>query len=293
MNAEIVIVSQSCEDLIERLCQNDRWSVRAVESTDRAVELIAEETIHLVVVRRPYESPDLTALTEAAEATEHSLPILILATDEKEQELVSCLQLGAICFVPETTDNKDLCEIIERLLSLSNVDRIVGHALQSCKTSQFNFQIGNSADEMLSLVKFHQSVLDSASDFKRSDVFKIAVAIEELLQNAVVHGNLEVSSKLRDRSSTEFQDMINQRRRESSYADRRVTLLSEIKRERVSIKITDQGPGFDPASLPDPTDPEYFLRPHGRGIFLVRAYMDEVAYNSSGNEVTISKQVAS
>ncbi|NNF12540.1 MAG: ATP-binding protein [Gemmatimonadetes bacterium] len=52
-------------------------------------------------------------------------------------------------------------------------------------------------------------------------------------------------------------------------------------------KIRDQGMGFDPSSVPDPTLPENLARPCGRGLFLMRELLDEVWYNERGNEVTL------
>jgi anti-sigma regulatory factor (Ser/Thr protein kinase) len=53
--------------------------------------------------------------------------------------------------------------------------------------------------------------------------------------------------------------------------------------------IRDEGPGFDPHKVPDPTDPENLERESGRGLLLMRSFMDSVAYNPTGNEVTLVK----
>ena len=58
---------------------------------------------------------------------------------------------------------------------------------------------------------------------------------------------------------------------------------------RIRYVIRDEGPGFDPATLPDPTDPANLDRPCGRGLLLMRTFMDDVGYNRSGNEVTLIK----
>lgn len=55
--------------------------------------------------------------------------------------------------------------------------------------------------------------------------------------------------------------------------------------DRVRVRITDQGTGFDPRSLPDPTLPQNVTRSHGRGVYLIRELMDEVAFNERGNSV--------
>jgi len=55
----------------------------------------------------------------------------------------------------------------------------------------------------------------------------------------------------------------------------------------ITARITDQGSGFDPAAVPDPTAPENLLKPGGRGLFLMRKLLDEVSFNAEGNCVTL------
>jgi anti-sigma regulatory factor (Ser/Thr protein kinase) len=57
--------------------------------------------------------------------------------------------------------------------------------------------------------------------------------------------------------------------------------------------VRDEGPGFDPGGLPDPTDPANLERPCGRGLLLMKTFMDEVRYNDRGNEVTMRKRCRS
>jgi anti-sigma regulatory factor (Ser/Thr protein kinase) len=62
---------------------------------------------------------------------------------------------------------------------------------------------------------------------------------------------------------------------------------------RAAVVVRDEGPGFDPARIPDPTDPDNLERLTGRGILLMRTFMDEIRYNDAGNEVTMVKLVGS
>ncbi|MGE3808509.1 MAG: ATP-binding protein, partial [Gemmataceae bacterium] len=59
--------------------------------------------------------------------------------------------------------------------------------------------------------------------------------------------------------------------------------------ERCDIQIEDEGNGFDPAELPDPTDPENLERPCGRGVFMMRHFMTHVEHNARGNAVRMLK----
>ena len=59
----------------------------------------------------------------------------------------------------------------------------------------------------------------------------------------------------------------------------------------VTARVTDEGPGFDPASVPDPTEPANLRKSGGRGLFLMRQLLDEVSYNEQGNSVTLVLRV--
>ena len=99
---------------------------------------------------------------------------------------------------------------------------------------------------------------------------EIELAVREAVANAVVHGN----------------------RRE---AGKRVFLAAEMQAGQLVISIRDEGDGFDPASVPNPLDAECLLRESGRGLFLVRAYMDEVIWRPApegGTEITLTKYSA-
>jgi anti-sigma regulatory factor (Ser/Thr protein kinase) len=138
-----------------------------------------------------------------------------------------------------------------------------------------------------------QRVISAIGDFgwlpPQSQLY-CGVALEEALLNAVIHGNLEVSSELRESDDGSFERMIELRRRDSRYGDRLVTVEAEFTREQAEWCVRDQGPGFNVRSLPDPRSPERIGLQSGRGVLMMRTFMDEVAYNESGNEVRLVKR---
>ncbi|MBV8232668.1 MAG: ATP-binding protein [Planctomycetaceae bacterium] len=68
------------------------------------------------------------------------------------------------------------------------------------------------------------------------------------------------------------------------------TVHARLSRSEAIYVIRDEGPGFDPATVPDPTDPAHFETPSGRGLLLIRAFMDVVIHNPTGNQVTLIKR---
>jgi serine/threonine-protein kinase RsbW len=71
--------------------------------------------------------------------------------------------------------------------------------------------------------------------------------------------------------------------------DKKVTIAYGFGAEQFLIQITDEGEGFDPRDVPDPTLVEYVDRPCGRGLMLMRYYMCDVQYNERGNSVRMVK----
>ena len=96
------------------------------------------------------------------------------------------------------------------------------------------------------------------------DVFAVQLAIEEALVNAIKHGNRSDSS-------------------------REVRIACQLFPDRVAIAITDEGSGFDPSLVPDPTAPENLESPCGRGIMLMRSFMSRVEFAPPGNSVLMEK----
>lgn len=118
----------------------------------------------------------------------------------------------------------------------------------------------------------------------------VGIALEEAITNGIHHGNLEVSSELRQGDGEAFFELVDERRRQSPYRDRRVRVRANYCRKEAVFEIRDEGQGFSLDGLPDPKDPANLEVIGGRGILLMRAYMDEVHYNDTGNEVRLVKR---
>ncbi|MDT8368940.1 MAG: ATP-binding protein [Longimicrobiales bacterium] len=103
---------------------------------------------------------------------------------------------------------------------------------------------------------------DGSDYCRRKLELNFRVGLTEALANAVLYGSEKDPSK-------------------------RIRLEIIFLAKRIEARVTDQGPGFDPCTVPDPTTPENIERPGGRGLFLMRELMDEVHFNEIGNSVTL------
>ena len=99
-----------------------------------------------------------------------------------------------------------------------------------------------------------------ARGFSQDDIFAVHLALEEAFLNAVKHGNRMDPTK-------------------------KVTIDYEVDQEKVEIRMTDEGVGFDPRCIPDPRVGKNLYRPEGRGLLLIRSYMHTVEYSERGNSL--------
>jgi anti-sigma regulatory factor (Ser/Thr protein kinase) len=123
-----------------------------------------------------------------------------------------------------------------------------------------------------------------------TDRIRIGIALTEALTNARVHGNLEISSELRQQDDDSYERLARERCRQAPYRDRRIHVRARLTSCEAVYSIRDEGPGFDPSVLPDPTDPANLERRSGRGLLLIRTFMDEVTHNATGNQITLVKR---
>ena len=73
------------------------------------------------------------------------------------------------------------------------------------------------------------------------------------------------------------------------FARRRLTVRARMAPDKAEFVVADEGPGFDPSLLPDPTDPANLECIGGRGLLLIRTFMDDVRFNAAGNRITLIK----
>lgn len=132
-------------------------------------------------------------------------------------------------------------------------------------TSRVSFTLDSNLDSVTKIEQTAEQYAERAG-FDEDTAGHIAMAVREAAVNAVMHGNAYDPQK-------------------------QVSVLFETTADSLIMRVADQGPGLDPETIPDPLAPENILRGSGRGIFLIRAFMDEVHFRQlhPGTELTLIK----
>lgn len=271
------------------LKREEGWSIEYAEHGQDALDKIAANPPDLVVTDMMMPVMDGLELVTAIKENHALIPVILVTSQGSEEVAVKALQLGAASYAPKQRLNHILVETVESVLALSAERKTESRLLSCLVESETNFEINNDATLIPPLVGYMLDEGAKAGLISEMDRVRIGVALDEALVNALFHGNLELSSELRDSDQPKYRALINERLQCEPYCARTVNASVRISPEQVEFHIVDHGPGFDPDTLPDPTDPANLDKLGGRGVMLMRTFMDEVNYNPTGNAVTMIK----
>jgi CheY-like chemotaxis protein/anti-sigma regulatory factor (Ser/Thr protein kinase) len=229
-------------------------------------------------------------LVAAISADYPGLPVVLMTGKGSEEIAVKALKAGASSYVPKGALHQHLLETVQDLLEMVAQTRSHERLMSTLISGRFQFTLGNDPDMIPSLINYVQSIVCSMGLCDDADAIRVCIALEEAMRNAIFHGNLELTSEQREGDTEVYQRLVSERTSRSPYRNRQLSITVDVTPTRGMFTIRDQGPGFDPRKLPDPTDPANLERVSGRGLLLMRTFMDDVQFNETGNQVTMTKR---
>lgn len=285
----VVDDSQLEQRIVAKLLEPLGWRTSFAQNGIEALSAIARSAPSVVVTDVQMPQMDGLTLVEKVRCKFPQVPVVLMAGHGDERIAVEALKAGAADYVPKQSLTHDLVPALDRVLSIQQADarRLRLLAGLTLRSSQFVLESDPSLVPPLVTLLRDDMVTIGVCDL--TDATRAGVALEEALLNAMYHGNLEVSSSLRENGDEAFHTLAAERRTQEPYRGRRVRVNARLVPDRATFVISDQGPGFDVSKLPNPDDPDYVPGPSGRGVLLMRAFMTDVRYNSTGNEVTLVK----
>lgn len=130
--------------------------------------------------------------------------------------------------------------------------------------SRINVQIPSDTSKGLEIQERIVTLMEKF-EYSMRDIFAMRLALEEAVTNAIRHGN-------------------------KSDPDKKVTIEAEVGAERMHVEVEDEGEGFEPGDVPDPTADDYIDRPNGRGLLLMKAYLNRFEYTNSGRRLRMERE---
>ena len=287
----VLVVDDSAVDrkLISTLLSNQTdWHIEVRNDGQQALEYVAEHQPDLVLSDMKMPNLDGLQLVGELRSKFPLIPVIIITSFGSEELAMEALKEGAASYCPKTRMSRDLITIARKILAVSLKRRRIEQVLSRVTESSISFTLENDSSLIPPMIEHLQSHMVA---WDETDRLRVGVALDESLLNAMHHGNLEVDSTLRDQGDgSGYQKAIAERNQEPLFRDRRVRIEAKISNEEIKLSIADEGPGFMPDAVPDPTSCENLHKPSGRGLLLIRTFMSEVQHNETGNAITMIKR---
>lgn len=278
---------------VGRLLEKGLPGVSVTYATDGkvALESLSVSVPDLIVTDLRMPNINGLGLVESITSGGYGVPVILMTGFGNEEIAFQALSAGAASYVPKGVLENQLIRTIEGVLSLSQAQQNRHRVLGTLTDVESRFQLQNDVSLVQPLIAYLQEQIATMRLFDHQQLTRIGVALHESLINAIDHGNLELDSEWRQTDTGLYHKIAGERRHQAPYASRRVRMVATMSSSSVQFVIADQGPGFDPTSTRDPLDELNRDRIGGRGLLLIRSFMDQVSHNSSGNEITLTKSV--
>ncbi len=291
----ILVVDNSIEDQrqIERIFSGmEGYTVTAALSGDEAMDAIAHNSPDIVLLDPSDGSDAKGDFIYRLQSKFPFIPTIIVTTMGNEQLAIHALKSGAASYVPKYLLDEELLSTVRTVLEVSHLQRCRLRMLEQMESFQCEFVLLNDRSLLPPLVSYLQEHFARMGICDETEITRIGIALDEAFVNALFHGNLELDSSLRELDNDAYHNRATQRLQEQPYRDRRLYISVSMNREVAEITVRDEGKGFDPKQLPDPTEPANLEKVSGRGVLLMRTFMDEVVFGENGNCVTMRKRRA-
>jgi CheY-like chemotaxis protein/anti-sigma regulatory factor (Ser/Thr protein kinase) len=268
----------------------DGYRAAFAANGQEALDAVARHAPDLVLTDMLMPEMDGLQLVEALRKDYPSVPVVLMTGHGSEDIAIEALRKGAASYVPKKSLARDLPETLEQVLAAAQTHRSQRRVLECVARHETEFELANDTTLIPPLVSFLEGEMARLKLCEPSSLVLLGVALHEAVTNAMHHGNLDLSSELRETDEKRYYQLAKDRREQEPYRDRRVHVTARLSRAGATFEVRDEGDGFDPGELPDPTDPANLGRVYGRGLLLINTFMDEVKHNDKGNQITMVKR---
>jgi CheY-like chemotaxis protein len=300
---KILVVDDSAVDrrvVSGLLEQRPGFEVSCAEDGTNALLMMEQSRPDIVVTDLNMPQKNGLELVRAMRVHFGGIPVILITAQGSEALAVQALEQGAASYVPKSLLADKLADTIDDVMAVATAKQSYDRLVGSIDRTEFDFTLENDPDLFDPLIELFQEITHGMKICDDTDRFRMGMALKEALLNALYRGNLEIDSVLsHDAQAAEgaesageddLRSLVADRLKDTRYSSRRIYMQIKIDPKQAEFKIRDEGKGFDVKNLPSPGDLGSLDADTGRGIVLMRAFMDKVTFNRRGNEVTLVKR---
>lgn len=272
-----------------------RRGFAVVEATDgeQGVQLAKERHPDLILL--DVRLPGIDGLEALAQIRDNDprVPVVIVAAAMDRAQLQRALDLGAVNFISKPFDAAEIEFVLDRVYRAVAQTQDLKSMMEVVAQRTTSISIPGNPAILSKVVSLLGRELTHLYPGSLLPLAEIKLALYETLANAVEHGNLGITFEMKTRAMMEpggMDALLKRRLSDPRLAARKVHVTVQYLSDRVMYCVRDEGDGFDVAALSGKQLGDTTAL-HGRGLALVRHYMDEVAWNEAGNEIRMLRRI--
>ncbi len=286
----VVEDSRTQSTVLKGTLESHGFEVTVADNGAAALEAISRQAPHAVLTDLLMPVMNGLELVEQIRKRFPRVPTILVTEYGSEEVAAEALQRGAVGYIPKRRIGTDLVPSLERVLGIAKANPRHQKLIDGLLTNELRFVLDNDLSVVPHLVSHLQDCVGLMRLCDETAQLRLGIALSEAMTNAIYHGNLELSSELRNSDGHNWFDFALRTAQEPQFRDRKVHVQASLSRESAKFVIRDDGPGFDRSTLLDPRDPANLAKSSGRGLLLIHCFLDEVHHNATGNEITLIKR---
>lgn len=296
MSKSILIVDdeQIIRNVLKRkLEQNTQYTVYTADDGEPGLEIFRQQPIDLVISDLLMVKMNGIELLRNLKQIDHRVPVIIITGYGTLDDAIEAIKLGAEDFIKKPFDISEVISTIEKTFKKQEEEEDQRAIIKHIASEHVQLEIPTDFDFLNRVINYIFSHLRARWLVGSEDLHDVKVCLYEALYNALEHGSLEINeeekSALLEHGQASYREFLLARMQQEPYRSKVILVRLDITGDDMTVKITDQGHGFDYASRVGHVSSEELFRSSGRGLLLISSLMDEVDFNASGNEITMRK----
>jgi len=259
-------------------------------SVKEGLEATARESPAVILTDLVLPDMEGLELVKRVRAEHPRIFVILMTAYGSEEVAMRALRAGAANYIAKKDIARELVPTIRHVLELAAMNRERGRLMRCMVRRESVFLLDNDPDLIASFMKLMGEELAGVGFWDVTGQLQVSIALQEALTNAMFHGNLEVGTEHRQWDERVFDELAEERRHCEPYCSRRIRVHAQLDSNAARFIVSDDGRGFDTSLFDRPIDTEDLSQIGGRGLILIRTFMDEVCFNSSGTQISMIKQ---
>ena len=289
---KILLISQDKQILktLNNAVQNTNFNYKCLNTCEQAAEIITSFIPDIVLCEMQLIENNNGALFKKIRKIKPQTIINIVINENDSNTIFNAMNYGINNYIILPLETHDLANYLKRYeyILKSRLQKKTTNPIE--KSLSFSLTTKNSFTQIAQIV---DELLDKTNPVFTDYKNDIRIGLEELIINAIEHGNLNISFEEKSTAilNGTFANLLSQRQENKLYKDKNITITFHQEPEYDEWFIKDEGCGFNPCEIPSLVKESDCNRLNGRGILISRFLFDEIQYTEGGSKVRLRRYV--